>query len=279
MITAIIPNLTRKNARNVTLELCKKLSELGITYILDEEQKEAFPEVEGRFMPFAQMIDECDIIIPVGGDGTILHAAKFGKPVLGINAGRIAFMAGLEPTELDLLSHLKNGNYKTDKRMMLTATVNDGEKEIACAHCINDVVAARGEVIKMVEIAVECDSRPINNYFTDGIIIATPTGSTAYNLSAGGPVVDPEIESLLLTPVCTHSLFSRTLIFKPDARLTLKVLSDDGIRVSCDGSEPITVPNGGFVTVERAPMDAEFIRIKADAFHDILNNKLAQRRL
>lgn len=279
MITAIIPNLTRKNARSVTVELCKKLSELGVEYIIDEAQKDAFPEVGGRFTPFAQMIDECDVIIPVGGDGTILGAAKFGKPVLGINAGRIAFMAGLEPTELDLLSHLKNGNYKTDKRMMLTATVNDGEKEIACAHCINDVVAARGEVIKMIEIAVECDGRPINDYFADGIIIATPTGSTAYNLSAGGPVVDPEIESLLLTPVCTHSLFSRTLIFKPDAKLTLKVLSDDGISVSCDGGEPITVPCGGFVTVRRAPMDAEFIRIKADAFHDILNNKLAQRRL
>lgn len=279
MKTAIIPNLTRKNARNVTVELCKKLSELGITYILDEEQRTDFGNYGGKFMPFSQMIDECDIIIPVGGDGTILHAAKFGKPVLGINAGRIAFMAGLEPTELDLLTHLKNGNYKTDKRMMLTATVNDAQKEIVCAHCINDVVAARGEIIKMVEIAVECDSRPINNYFTDGIIISTPTGSTAYNLSAGGPVVDPEIESMLLTPVCTHSLFSRTLIFKPDAKLTLKVLSDDGMRVSCDGDEPVSVPCGGFVTVERAPMDAEFIRIKADAFHDILNNKLAQRRL
>lgn len=279
MITAIIPNLTRKNARNVTIELCKKLNDLGITYILDEAQKDALSEVGGCFMPFAQMIDKCDIIIPVGGDGTILGAAKFGKPVLGINAGRIAFMAGLEPTELDLLSHLKNGNYKTDKRMMLTATMNDGQKEIACSHCINDVVAARGEKIKMVEIAVECDSRPINDYFTDGIIIATPTGSTAYNLSAGGPVVDPEIESMLLTPVCTHSLFSRTLIFKSDAKLTLKVLSEDGMRVSCDGSESVNIPCGGFVCVERAPMDAEFIRIKSDAFHDILNNKLAQRRL
>ncbi len=279
MITAIIPNLTRKNARGVTVSLCKKLSELGITYMLDESYKDELEEIDGRFVPFYKMIDECDVIIPVGGDGTILHAAKFGKPVLGINAGRIAFMAGLEPTELDLLTHLKDGSYKTDKRMMLTATVSDGEKEIACSHCINDVVAARGEQIKMVEITVECDKRHINDYFTDGIIIATPTGSTAYNLSAGGPVVDPEIESLLLTPVCTHSLFSRTLIFKPDVRLTLRVNSDDGMRVSCDGGEPIIVPYGGYITVERAPMDAEFIRIKADAFHDILNNKLAQRRL
>lgn len=279
MITAIIPNLTRKNARSVTVSLCKKLGELGITYMLDEEIKNELPEIESEFVPFYKMIELCDIIIPVGGDGTILHAAKFGKPVLGINAGRIAFMAGLEPTELDLLTHLKTGNYKTDKRMMLNVTVNNGEENVSQNYCINDVVAARGEQIKMVEIAVECDSRLINNYFTDGIIVATPTGSTAYNLSAGGPVVDPEIESLLLTPVCTHSLFSRTLIFKPDAKLSLKALSDDGMIVSCDGSDPAFVPSGGYVTVERASGDAEFIRIKADAFHDILNNKLAQRRL
>ncbi len=279
MKTAIIPNLTRKNARDVTLALCRKLKETGITYMIDSSLSEEFASTDAEFLPFEKMIDECDIIIPVGGDGTILHAAKFGKPVLGINAGRIAFMAGLEPTELDLLVHLKDGSYKTDKRMMLCAIVNDGEKEIACAHCINDVVASRGEQLKMVEIAVESDGRLINDYFTDGIIIATPTGSTAYNLSAGGPVVDPEIESMLLTPVCTHSLFSRTLVFKPDTVLTLKALSDDGMRVSCDGSEPINIPLGGFVTVKRAPMDAEFIRIKTDAFHDILNNKLAQRRL
>ncbi len=279
MKTAIIPNLTRKNAYDVTVSLCQKLSEFGVTYMLDESLKDKFIDIGADFKPFEKMVDDCDVIIPVGGDGTIINAAKFGKPVLGINAGRIAFMAGLEPSELDLLTHLKNGNYKTDKRMMLIASIDDGEKEVACNYCINDVVAARGEQIKMVEIAVECNSRHINDYFTDGIIIATPTGSTAYNLSAGGPVVDPEIESMLLTPVCTHSLFSRTLMFKPDAVIELTILSEDGMRVSCDGGEPINIGYKGKVTVKRAPVDAEFIRIKADAFHDILNNKLAQRRL
>ncbi len=279
MKTAIIPNLTRKNAYDVTCELCKKLGEIGITYMLDESLKGEFSEIDAEFKSMEQMISDCDVIIPVGGDGTILHAAKFGKPVLGINAGKIAFMAGLEPTELELLTHLKNGDYKTDKRMMLKAVVNDGEKEIAESYCINDVVAARGEQIKMVDILVECNGRVINDYVTDGIIIATPTGSTAYNLSAGGPVVDPEIESILLTPVCTHSLFSRTLIFKSDATLTLHCHSDEGMLISCDGEEPLTLSKDGFVTVTRAPMDAEFIRIKADAFHDILNDKLTQRRL
>ncbi len=279
MKAAIIPNLTRKNARSVTLELCKKLGELGITYMLENELENEFKDSGALFMSFSQMIEESTLVIPVGGDGTIIHAAKFNKPVLGINAGRIAFMAGLEPTELDLLSSLKDGSYKTDKRMMLSAVINDGEKNVASQYCINDIVVARGELIKMVELLVECDSRTINNYFTDGIIVSTPTGSTAYNLSAGGPVVDPEIESILMTPVCTHSLFSRALIFKSDAKINLKCNSDDGVSVSCDGGDPIKIPKGGTVTVTRAPTDAEFIRIKADSFHDILSNKLAQRRL
>lgn len=279
MKTAIIPNLTRKNARAVTCELCKKLGELGITYMLEADLESEFKASGAKFMPLEEMIRECDIVIPVGGDGTILHAAKFGKPVLGINAGRIAFMAGLEPSELDLLSGLKSGEYKTDKRMMLSAVINDGEKDVANQYCINDVVVARGEQIKMVELLVECDSRTINNYYTDGIIVSTPTGSTAYNLSAGGPVVDPEIESILLTPVCTHSLFSRALIFKSDATITLTCNSDEGVSISCDGENPIKIPKGGKVVVKRASRDAEFIRIKADAFHDILSNKLAQRRL
>ncbi len=279
MKTAVIPNLTRKNAYDVTCELCRKLGETGIEYMIDEKLKDKFYNTDAQFIPFEKMIELCDVVIPVGGDGTILHAAKSGKPVLGINAGKIAFMAGLEPAELELLSHLKNGSYKTDKRMMLKAVISDGEKVLDCKYCINDVVIARGEQIKMVDISVECDGRKINDYITDGIIVSTPTGSTAYNLSAGGPVVDPEIESVLLTPVCPHSLFSRTLIFKSDAELMLHCNSDEGVLVSCDGETAVKLPKGGYVTVTRAPMDAEFIRIKADSFHDILNNKLAQRRL
>ncbi len=279
MKTAIIPNLTRKNAYDVTVQLCKKLGEIGITYMLDESLKSRFAFTDAVFLPVGEMVCQGDIIIPVGGDGTILHAAKFGKPVLGINAGKIAFMAGLEPTELELLTHLKNGEYKTDKRMMLKACIEENGKLICEKYCINDVVAARGEQIKMVEIAVECNGREINNYVTDGIIISTPTGSTAYNLSAGGPVVDPEIESILLTPVCTHSLFSRALILKSNSTVMLCAQSQEGMCVSCDGEESIKLKKGGTVKVVRAPMDAEFIRIKSDAFYDILNNKLAQRRL
>ena len=277
VVAAIIPNLTRKNARAVTVSLLSKLGELEIRAVADENLRAEFESCRVDFLPFSQMIDECDVIISVGGDGTILHCAKYGKPVLGVNAGRLAFMAGLEPAELELLSLLKDGKYTLDRRMMLKAVVTkDGEK-IAEKYCINDVVAARGEQIKMIEVTVRCNGNVINDYFTDGIIISTPTGSTAYNLSAGGPVVDPQIESMLLTPICTHSLFSRAMIFKPDTELSVTCNSDN-INVSCDG-DTVKLTKGCVITVTKAPVYGKFIRIKSDTFLDVLNNKLAQRRL
>lgn len=277
MLAAIIPNLTRKNAKSVTAELISKLNELEIQCVADEKLKEELNDLNIKYLPFDEMSEKCDVIISVGGDGTMLHCAKYGKPVLGVNAGRLAFMAGIEPTELELLSELKSGNYSVDKRMMLKAVVSKDGRQIAEKLCINDVVAARGEQIKMIEVTVRCNGNIINDYFTDGIIISTPTGSTAYNLSAGGPVVDPQIESMLMTPICTHSLFSRALIFKPDTELSITCNSDN-INVSCDG-DTLKLEKGCVITVTKAPVYGEFIRIKTDTFLDVLNNKLAQRRL
>ena len=279
MRAAIIPNLTRKKTAAVTGDLCKKLKELDISYMIDEKLAPHLKNTGAEFLSMEKVIALSDLIISVGGDGTIIHAAKYGKPVLGINAGRIAFMAGLEATELELLSSLKDGKYQTDRRMMLKAVIKKDGEIIGERYCINDVVAARGEKIKMTELALSCNGSFINNYVADCMIVSTPTGSTAYNLSAGGPVVDPQIESIMLTPICTHSLFSRSLIFKPNAVLNIKNISDEDMSVSCDGEEPLRVGSGGEVTVTKAPTYAEFIRIKTDTFLDILNDKLAQRRL
>ncbi len=280
MKIALLPNLTRNNALSVSLEVCKHLDELNADYIVRNEDKDYFINTKARFLSHDEMIQECDVIIAVGGDGTFIRAAKAGKPILGINAGRIAFMAGLEPTELDMLRNLIDGNYEYDKRMMLKAEVcaPDGNV-IKTSFCVNDVVVARGMQIKMEDICVEHNGRLINNYTADGIIVSTPTGSTAYSLSAGGPVVDPQIESILLTPICTHSLFSRGLIFKPDSVFKLYSQTSAQLGLSCDGEETIIVPDGHYVLVSKADMYGEFIRIKNETFLEILNSKLAQRRL
>lgn len=280
MKIALIPNLTRKNAPSVSLAVCKELDRLNAEYFISSEFKDEFPSVKAQFTDRKQMIEDCDVIIAVGGDGTFIRAAKYGKPVLGINAGRLAFMAGLEPEELEMLKNLIDGRYEIDRRMMLQAQIcgKDGTVKDTC-YCINDVVAARGKQIKLAEITVEHNGRFLNNFTADGIIFSTPTGSTAYSLSAGGPVIDPQIESILLTPVCTHSLFSRAIIFKPDSEFRIYSSTGKEIGLSCDGEETVFVDGDSYITVKKADMCGEFIRIKNETFLEILNSKLEQRRL
>ena len=280
MKIALIPNLTRKNALSVSLDVCRQLDKLNAEYMIEAEHKEIFSETRAEFLEKDEMISACDVIIAVGGDGTIIRAAKYGKPILGINAGRIAFMAGLEPAELDMLKDLIDGSYEIDLRMMLKVQVCDADgnvKHTIC--CVNDAVVARGAQIKMEELIVEHDGRPLNCFTADGVIVSTPTGSTAYSLSAGGPVVDPQIESILLTPICTHSLFSRALIFKPDSVFKIYSKTGEEVGLSCDGEDTINVGAGEYVTVEKAEVQGEFIRIKNETFLEILNFKLEQRRL
>ncbi len=277
---ALLPNLTRKKALGVSLEVCRQLDALGAQYIVNSQQHEYFSQTNAAFADIDELISEADIIISVGGDGTFIHAAKYGKPILGINAGRIAFMAGLEETELDMLRNLIDNEYTLDRRMMLKAEICAPDGTVTdTRYCVNDAVVARGTQIKMEEFTVEHNGRPLNSYTADGIIISTPTGSTAYNLSAGGPVVDPQIESILLTPICTHSLFSRALIFKPDSSFKLYSSGGAQIGLSCDGEDTIIVPPDHYVNVTKADMSADFIRIKNETFLEILNTKLAQRRL
>lgn len=280
MKIALLPNLTRKNALQVSREVCAELEKHSMSYCIKRDYKDEFKDTKAEFITVDEMVDRCDIIIAVGGDGTIIHAAKFGKPTLGINAGRIAFMAGLEPTELEMLANLKNGSYELDRRMMLKAEIISPNGDvISTHHCVNDAVIARGLQIKMDDFIVEHNGKFLNKYTADGIIFSTPTGSTAYNLSAGGPVVDPQIESILLTPICTHSLFSRALIFKPDSQFVLHGKGDVEIGLSCDGEDAIPIESGCSVRIQKADMCGEFIRIKNETFLEILNSKLEQRRL
>ena len=281
MKIALMPNLTRENAFDVSTKICSELDKLKIEYLLDEKYKNVFSFSLAQFSDEKNILRSCDVVIAVGGDGTILSSAKkaseFNKPILGVNAGRVAFMAGLEPTELSLLSNLLDSNYKTDKRMMLEVS---GENIDTKKICINDAFVGRARHINMAELEVRCDGKLVNEYYADGVIVSTPTGSTAYSLSAGGPVIDPEIESIMLTPVCTHSLFSRALIFKKESEFEIINRNSNGdyVFLSCDGEESIEIPAKSKVTIRKAEKYAEFIRIKNDTFVNVLNSKLSQRR-
>ena len=283
---AVVPNLTKRNADQVAFAVCERLFQLGAFVFLPEENKKEFGKLDKAiFLPQSDIIKECSAIIAVGGDGTILRcakeAAKFGKPVLGINAGTLGYMAGLEKHELELLEKLIKGEFKIDKRMMLKVSIEADNNYKGTFYAINDAVFSRGSQLKMIKTKVYCDGNLVNNYLADGLIISTPTGSTAYCLSAGGPVVDPVIESILLTPICTHSLFARSLIFRPDSKLAVQPDESccDDFFFSCDGEEAIKLDSNYKVSIERAADYAQLIRIKSDTFIDILNKKLAERRV
>jgi len=276
---AIAPNLTRENAKIVAESICNELDKIHCEYIISKEHENSFSCTEAEFLQEDEMLEKCDILIAVGGDGTIISWAKkatlHNKPILGVNAGRVAFMAGLEAQELGRLKSLLENNYYIDKRMMLQV-----EAEGKFHYCINDAVIGRARHINMAEIEVRCDGNLVNNYYADGVIVSTPTGSTAYSLSAGGPVIDPTIESIMVTPICTHSLFSRSLIFRENSVFEVynRNRNKDEIYLSCDGGESIILPVDSKAVIRKAQMTAEFIRIKEDTFIDTLNSKLILRR-
>lgn len=276
---AIVPNLSRQHAEEVTRAVCAGLEKLKADFAMPYDIKETFSDICHTYLADDELYSSADVVIAIGGDGTIISCAKkasaYSKPILGINAGRVAFMAGLESQELEYLDRLIKGEYTVDKRMMLSAAlVVDGKTETT-VNCVNDVFVGRSQHVNMVNLKVLCDGATVSDYYSDGIIFSTPTGSTAYSLSAGGPVIDPLIESILLTPVCPHSLFQRPMIFRSECVLEIENDTDPGnVFVFFDGGEGVPVSKNCRIIVKKSEKTADFIRIKSDTFVDILNTKL-----
>lgn len=283
MTVALYVNLTRENARKVALDVIRELEVLKVKILMSEEFSQEFASDSISFVAPNDFIKKSDVLISIGGDGTIIHsahrAAAFDKPILGINAGNLGFLAGLEKEELHLLKALIDDQYTVDSRMMLSVKYFEGESFIKEYICLNDVVVARGNSLRLCDVEATSAGKRIFDYQADGLIVATPTGSTAYSLSAGGPVVDTAIESLIVTPICNHSLFSRSMIFKADSVIELKVKNPEASLplFSCDGENGVVMGKDSRLLVTRSEKYAKIIRIKSDSFADILSHKLIER--
>lgn len=283
MKAAIVPYKGNKLAIEYACRIIERLREFGCTFAMQPVLK---PYISSEYAEFYktqfEAIQNADLAISIGGDGTIIHTAKdaaiLGKPVLGVNCGRVGFVADLEPSELDLLPELIKGNYTVDERMMLEITVSrDGEKNKAYA--LNDVTITHGGVSRMIDLDVELNGEFINEYRADGIIIATPTGSTAYSLSAGGPVIEPHMKCILLTPICPHSLFSRSVLFSDDSEVTVFRGRDsrENPYVTVDGRRSEAIGENDSITVRKADISASFIKLNNKNFYRILSEKLSER--
>ncbi len=273
--------MTRENAYSVTTLLIKEFLALDCQVLMDLSLKEVFGEFTNiAFGEQKILLDTCDIVVSVGGDGSFINAAKIAtdinKPVLCINAGKLAYLACLESDELKLLSKVVKGEYITEKRMMLSVSILDkNDRIIYHSNCINDAVVSRSGVIRIMKLSVSCNGAPLIDYMADGAIVSTPTGSTAYSLSAGGPVIDPCVESILLTPVCAHSVFSRSVVLGGNSELVITHDNSGEAILSCDGQSAVVIPEGAVVTVKRSEKCASFIKIKNDTFIDVLNKKIS----
>lgn len=267
-----------------TTIIANRLTQLGAQVMMHTEMK---PYFEGAGILFyndmEDLMIDCDVVIPVGGDGTIIHAARQaaekGKPVLGINVGRLGYVAGLEVDELDRLRDLVQGNYSIENRMMLTISlVREGKRVFYRA--LNDIVIARGSLSRILDFSVSLNGNNICSYRADGLIFSTPTGSTAYSLAAGGPVIDPSMQCILLTPICPHALFTRTVVFNPDASLSVHARpnTDSEIFLTVDGENSVQIQPGEMMSVRRSSLSVGLIQLKKRDFYEVVTEKLAGRR-
>lgn len=250
--------------------------------ILQNEFKELLSEADidsdgVDFVAEETLYSAPDVLIVLGGDGSILKAARrcaeSGVPLLGINLGRIGYMAELEIDEMSELSRLITGEYEIERRMMIEADIN-GERLFA----LNEAVLGGASVFRIVEIELYCDGNLVNKYRADGLIASTPTGSTAYSMSAGGAVVDPRVEALLITPICSHSLRATPLVFSAKSELTMKnvTLREGELYLSLDGSETRSLTYGQTVTLRQSSQTVGFIRLRSGGFYDVLRRKMSE---
>ena len=232
-----------------------------------------------HFYRLDREINHADLVICFGGDGTILHMAKTatraGIPILGVNIGTMGFMAELESTELELLRRLADDAYTIDRRMMLDVIVQRDRDIIFHGICLNDVAITKGAVARVIQLSVECDGVEAMSCTGDGIIVATPTGSTAYSLSAGGPIVEPETDSILITPICAHDMGSRCIVASGKRVINVH-LCENAKRnafLSVDGGKALRLNMEDVATIRKSKLETKLIRLKDRSFYDVVNMK------
>ncbi len=234
------------------------------------------------FCDLKKELENTDMLICFGGDGTILHAAKDAVarevPILGVNMGSVGFMAELEYGELSLLSRVTAGKYTVESRMMLDVSVWRDGKKVYEDLALNDAVMTKGAVARIVDLAVYGDGMLISDFGGDGVIISTPTGSTAYSMAAGGPIVEPTAENIIITPICAHALQAKSFVLGRDRMVDVVTErhSRKSVYLSLDGGKAFKVLGGDKVTIRRSQKITRLVRLTNKSFYTIMREKLGR---
>ena len=278
MRVGLVGNRRYRPLADLLHRLDAEAPKLGVDLIYEPQLADLLEETSGTPL---QDVPQLDIILSLGGDGTLLRAARIGCqrgiPVLGINLGRLGFLAGAGPDQAeDALRRLVRGQYTVERRLALTARIGDeGPQAIA----VNDVVVHKGGVARVIRLSVAVDGEQVGTYSADGIIIATPTGSTAYSMSAGGPIVVPSVDAVVITAISPHSLAVRPLVVPASATIAVRVLdpvpAPDELLVSIDGQATAHLMPRQPVTITRATHSVLLAQISDESFFLRLGRKLA----
>ena len=285
---AVITNYNIKDKAHAAISVIDRLGSLGAAVCTASFNRERINRNSAgkkrdfiEYIPLDKLYQTADVILLLGGDGTILEAARRAvpakRPMLGINLGRLGYMAELELNEIDRLADVVAGKYRLDERMVIKVEILDTAGKVRfVSFALNDAVVSNGSVSRIVDLRMSESGSVIADYRADGVIVATPTGSTAYSMSAGGAIVDPSLRCICVTPVCPHSLVSRPMIFPADAAIEIKNTCnrEKMLFLTLDGKSNQELAFGETVRVTESDMKAKLIRLNDNGFYDRLRRKM-----
>ena len=271
---AVLTNITKDTSLKMAERVAAYLDGRAEVYMADSSK--LFNDYGVEYVPYEEIFNHVDIAIVIGGDGTLLRAATdcaMAKvPAVGINLGTVGFLTEVEVADLeDALDALLEGRYTTEKRTLLKAVINDGED---VCHVLNDIVVSKRDHEQLIHIDLYADGELVYHYKADGLIIATPTGSTGYSISAGGPVVDPSMDLVVATPICAHMLLARSAVLSADKELVIKLGRNNAI-ISADGQKHRMFTSYDTVKITKSEYKFELIKIGKSSFYNTLINKLS----
>lgn len=275
-----MPHLGKPKARELAHRVKEMLEVAGVEIWVPQEVSDELQWHTTSALHVGHQPLGVDAAVVLGGDGTLLHAAgflaPFGIPLLGVNLGYLGFLTEIEAKELEpAIRRLIARDYEIENRMLLQAVVH-GENRSDRFLAVNDIVITRSAFARMIHLAIDVDGVSVGNFLADGLIISTPAGSTAYSLSAGGPIVHPRLETILITPICPHSLATRSILALPDEVVSVRLVTDreSEVLLTADGQAGVSVAPSESVVVQRADIKAKFIKFGQRSFYEVLGNRL-----
>lgn len=279
----IIPNISKKEMPVVLFQLIKKIEFYKHDFFVDENivnviSKNQLKKIENKILDSKKLITNCDIVISIGGDGTMLNTAfetyKYGKPLIGLNIGKLGFLAEFDINNVDVLfESILNDNLEIENRIALEGKIVEDEKIKLFA--VNDIVIEKGPYPKMIKLRIEIDDNYVTTFSADGLILATPTGSTGYSLSTGGPVVSPKADVITLSPISPHTLTMRHLVISTEQKIKISVETNISVvQINCDGQRVIPMKVPGSIIIKKSKYGIKLMHLKNNNYFRILRKKL-----